>query len=81
MDAWDAWLYGYMAQFEWKFEWQSVRGTCRSGGAFNLGRRHYGNLESHSLRNSWKTICLSTHSVRKGLRPSRVDLNGVMIDS
>ena len=40
MDAWDAWLYGYMAQFKWKFEWQSVRGTCRLGGAFNLGRRH-----------------------------------------
>jgi len=40
MDAWDAWLYGYMAQLEWKFEWRSVRGTCRSGGAFDLGRRH-----------------------------------------
>ena len=40
MDAWDAWLYGYMAQFEWKFEWRSVVGTCRLGGAFNLGRRH-----------------------------------------
>jgi len=40
MDAWDAWLYGYMAQFEWKFEWRSVRGTFRSGGAFDLGRRH-----------------------------------------
>jgi len=34
------WLYGYMAQFEWKIEWRSVCGTCRSGGAFNLGRRH-----------------------------------------
>ena len=40
MDAWDAWLYDYMAQFEWKFKWGSVRGTCRSGGAFELGRRH-----------------------------------------
>ena len=36
LDAWDAWLYGYMAQFEWR----SVRGTCRLVGAFNLGRRH-----------------------------------------
>jgi len=59
-----------MAQFEWKFEWRSVRGTCRSGGAFNLGRRL--REESHSLRNSWKTICFSTRSVRKGFRPSRV---------
>jgi hypothetical protein len=33
-------MHGYMAQFEWKFEWRSVRGTCRSGGAFSLGRRH-----------------------------------------
>ena len=29
MDARDAWLYGYMAQFEWKFEWQSVHGDRR----------------------------------------------------
>ena len=40
MDAWDAWLYGYMAQFERKFEWQSVHGTFRLGGAYDLGRRH-----------------------------------------
>ena len=36
-------MHGYMvtfAQFEGKFKLQSVCGTFRSGGAFDLGRRH-----------------------------------------